>query len=179
MAIALIVSLIFVAWQTSLNPWLGVAAAASYVFVGVILPWMQSGSAAALGKTYREESGRLTAVVLETIRGQMELRQYGAQERRLQDVEARTAKLAETEDRLKKLQGNVQGTAGVAVILCAAGLLLLGGWLHRGGLLSARNLVISFLVQISSFGPVIALSNLGTGLSQTLGAGETKHFHHG
>lgn len=171
-AIALIVSLIFVAWQTSLNPWLGVAAAASYAFVGVILPWMQSGSAAALGKTYREESGRLTAVVLETIRGQMELRQYGAQERRLQDVEARTAKLAETEDRLKKLQGNAQGTAGVAVILCAAGLLLLGGWLHRGGLLSARDLVISFLVQISSFGPVIALSNLGTGLSQTLGAGE-------
>ncbi len=93
-------------------------------------------------------------------------------ERRLQDVEARTAKLAETEDRLKKLQGNAQGTAGVAVILCAAGLLLLGGWLHRGGLLSAGDLVISFLVQISSFGPVIALSNLGTGLSQTLGAGE-------
>lgn len=171
-AIALIVSLIFVAWQTSLNPWLGVAAAASYAFVGVILPWMQSRSAAALGKTYREESGRLTAVVLETIRGQMELRQYGAQERRLQDVQARTAKLAETEDRLKKLQGNAQGTAGVAVILCAAGLLLLGGWLHRGGLLSARDLVISFLAQISSFGPVIALSNLGTGLSQTLGAGE-------
>lgn len=171
-AIALIVSLIFVAWQTSLNPWLGVAAAVSYAFVGVILPWRQSRSAAALGKTYREESGRLTAVVLETIRGQMELRQYGAQERRLQDVEARTAKLAETEDRLKKLQGNAQGTAGVAVILCAAGLLLLGGWLYRGGLLSARDLVISFLVQISSFGPVIALSNLGTGLSQTLGAGE-------
>lgn len=171
-AIALIVSLIFVAWQTSLNPWLGVAAAVSYAFVGVILPWRQSRSAAALGKTYREESGRLTAVVLETIRGQMELRQYGAQERRLQDVQARTAKLAETEDRLKKLQGNAQGTAGMAVILCAAGLLLLGGWLYRGGLLSARDLVISFLVQISSFGPVIALSNLGTGLSQTLGAGE-------
>ena len=31
-AIALIVSLIFVAWQTSLNPWLGVAAAGSYEF---------------------------------------------------------------------------------------------------------------------------------------------------
>ncbi len=147
-AIAVLVSLIFVIWQSSLSWLLGLLSLLSYLCVGVLLPWLQTRRAAVLGKAYRRKSGDLTAAVLETIRGQKELRQFSAIDSRLKQLEARTEELARTEEELKSMQGSTQACTGLAVML------------------------VSFLVQISSFGPVIALANLGTGLSQTLGAGE-------
>ncbi len=171
-AIAVLVSLIFVIWQSSLSWLLGLLSLLSYLCVGVLLPWLQTRRAAVLGKAYRRKSGDLTAAVLETIRGQKELRQFSAIDSRLKQLEARTEELARTEEELKSMQGSTQACTGLAVILCSSAVLAAAGWLLGQGRILPEDMLVSFLVQISSFGPVIALANLGTGLSQTLGAGE-------
>lgn len=171
-AIAVLVSLIFVIWQMTIDPWLGLVAVIAYLFVGAFLPWKQSRTAASLGSRYRRDSGRLMASILETIRGIVELKQFSAGPGRLASIEQQTAGLAKTEDRLKLVQARGQSAAGLAVILFSALQLAVAGLLFQQGTIVFEQVLVSFLIQISSFGPVIALSNLGTGLSQTLGAGE-------
>lgn len=148
-AIAVLVSLIFVIWQSSLSWLLGLLSLLSYLCVGVLLPWLQTRRAAVLGKAYRRKSGDLTAAVLETIRGQKELRQFSAIDSRLKQLEARTEELARTEEELKSMQGSTQACTGLAVILCSSAVLAAAGWLLGQGRILPEDMLVSFLVQIS------------------------------
>lgn len=60
---------------------------------------------------------------------------------------------------------------GAIILLLDAGMLALAGSLFMAGAIGFDGALVSVVALMSSFGPVIALANLGTGLQSTFAAG--------
>lgn len=164
--IAILVSLICVLIQAHFHPYLALWAFISYIFVGFVMPASFSKRSSKIGQKYRKEAASLNSYVLESMRGLKESIQYKATEARLNGLVRQSRQLAHVEKDLKNLQAKNLSYTNLAVVLSSLIILLIALFLQ----LDFDSLVLSTILEISSFGPVIALANLGTSLSQTIGA---------
>lgn len=169
--IALLMAAFMTVWIGRLHPLLGLTALTAYLTVGIAIPAGIHRRSQGLGPQLRQQSGELSSMVLETLRGLPEILQYGTGSKRLKELDQRTGALAENEQKMKVLSGkNTALTQTIVlffdvVMLTTAGLLTLRGQLDFGSALLA---VVGLM---SSFGPVIALANLGSTLQNTFAAG--------
>lgn len=169
--IALLMTAFMTVWIGRLHPLLGLTALTAYLTVGIAIPAGIHRRSQGLGPQLRQQSGELSSMVLETLRGLPEILQYGTGSKRLKELDQRTGALAENEQKMKVLSGkNTALTQTIVlffdvVMLTTAGLLTLRGQLDFGSALLA---VVGLM---SSFGPVIALANLGSTLQNTFAAG--------
>ena len=168
--IALAFCAILVAFIGSFNPVLGAYAALSYALVGIVQPWLASRAAGDDGLRFRTRSGELSGFVLDSLRGLDEILQYDQGEARLKELRARTDALTADEARLKRVAGRNAAASSAGVLLLDVGMLLLAAWLAPEGAPLAGVLVPTVAL-VGSFGPVIALANLGSTLQATFAAG--------
>ena len=115
--------------------------------------------------------GALNGFVLDSLRGVQESLQYGDGPHRLAQINARTDELSSQERRLKLAGGTAQAVTGGIILLLDAGMLALAAGLAQSGTIGFDGCLIAVVALMSSFGPVIALANLGTGLQNTFAAG--------
>ena len=168
--IALAFCAILVAFIGSFNPVLGAYAALSYALVGIVQPWLASRAAGDDGLRFRTRSGELSGFVLDSLRGLDEILQYDQGDARLKELRARTDALTADEARLKRVAGRNAAASSAGVLLLDVGMLLLAAWLAPGEAPLAGVLVPTAAL-MGSFGPVIALANLGSTLQATFAAG--------
>ncbi len=169
--IAVIVSGIMTFVIGGIHPLLGGIALVSYCVIGIVIPLVASKKSKGYGEEFRREFGLLDGFVLDSLRGVRESIQYGAGERRLSDIYAYSDSLGEKEKKLKGVAGtNVAITSGVILVLDIL-MVFASAWLFSKGKIDAGGAVVSVVALMSSFGPVIALANLGTGLQNTIAAG--------
>lgn len=116
-------------------------------------------------------SGALAGYVLDSLRGLPETLQYGAGPARLQQMQGRTEALSRQEERLKRTAG--RGTAATQLILWGFDLAMLfaAAALYLRGAVDFAGVLIPTIALMSSFGPVVALANLGSTLQNTFAAG--------
>lgn len=109
--------------------------------------------------------------MLDSLRGLPETLQYGAGPARLQQMEARTEALSRQEERLKRTAG--RGTAATQLLLWGfdLGMLFAAAALYLRGAVDFAGVLIPTIALMSSFGPVVALANLGATLQNTVAAG--------
>lgn len=169
--IAAIVTVIMTGVIGSFHPLLGAIALISYVMIGVLVPIAAARRSRSYGEGFRKEFGLLDAFVLDSLRGVRESMQYGDGERRLREIYARCDALAEKERKLKGEAGTGAAVTGGAVLALDLLMLFAAAALYAGGKIEFRGAVISVIALMSSFGPAIALANLGAGLQNTLAAG--------
>ena len=89
----------------------------------------------------------------------------------LAQINGRTDELSAQERRLKRAGGTAQAVTGGIILLLDAGMLALAASLAQCGTIGFDGALIAVVALMSSFGPVIALANLGTGLQNTFAAG--------
>ena len=166
--IAFVTSLICVMIQMQFGWIYGLYSLFAYVVVGVALPIYISKKSRHIGIEYRKEAGNLNNYVLESMRGLKESMQYMDTDNRLLGLNKRTSILATHEKELKHFQAKTISLTNLCVVLLSLGLCLI----HVSMNSSIQSTIVSSVLQISSFGPVIALANLGSTLSQTIGAGQ-------
>ena len=166
--IAFVTSLICVSIQVQFGWIYGLYSLLAYIAVGVVLPVFISKQSRQIGVEYRKEAANLTSYVLESMRGLKESMQYMDTENRLLGLNERTSILATREKELKHFQAKTISLTNFCVVLLSLGLCLIHLYLNS----SMDSMIVSSVLQISSFGPVIALANLGSTLSQTIGAGQ-------
>lgn len=166
--IAFVTSLVCVMIQMQFGWIYGLYSLFAYVVVGVALPIYISKKSRHIGIEYREEAGNLNNYVLESMRGLKESMQYMDTDNRLLGLNERTSILATREKELKHFQAKTISLTNLCVVLLSLGLCLIHVSLNS----SIQSTIVSSVLQISSFGPVIALANLGSTLSQTIGAGQ-------
>ncbi len=111
-------------------------------------------------------------MVLESVRGMKELLWFQAANHRKEQILQSTKELASKEKKIKQGMAKGVSATNVCVIAFTVLTLLASMALARQGMVASDVVLMAPMLMISSFGPVIALSNLGTGLAQTLGAGE-------
>ena len=166
--IAFITSLICVSIQVQFGWIYGFYSFLAYITVGVVLPIYISKQSRQIGVEYRKEAANLNSYVLESMRGLKESMQYMDTNRRLEGLNKQTFSLAKREKKLKYFQAKTISLTNFCVVLLSLGLCLIHLYLNS----SMDSMIVSSVLQISSFGPVIALANLGSTLSQTIGAGQ-------
>ena len=163
-AIATIYSVILSLFIGHIHWGLGLLALAAYVTVGVIVPVIASKTSGDLGLEFRNQSGSLSAFVLDSLRGLPETMQYGNGKKRMQQMNERT-------DRMKRVTGLNMAVTNTAILVFDFLMLLSASYLYKEGIIAFDGIVIATLALMSSFGPVVALANLGTTLQNTFASG--------
>ena len=166
--IAFVTSLVCVMIQMQFGWIYGLYSLLAYIVVGVVLPIYISKQSRHIGVEYRKEAANLNSYALESMRGLKESMQYMDTDSRLLGLNERTSILATREKELKHFQAKTVSLTNLCVVLLSLGLCLI----HVSMNSSMESTIVSSVLQISSFGPVIALANLGSTLSQTIGAGQ-------
>lgn len=150
---------------------LGLLALAAYITVGIVLPMVASRLSGEDGMRFRAKSADLSSFVLDSLRGLGEILQYGQGQQRLEEMNRRTDTLTQDERRLKRIAGQNTAAANTVILVFDVAMLLLSAGLYQKRQLGFDGVLISTLALFSSFGPVLALSALGSTLQNTLAAG--------
>ena len=169
--IAFIMSVIMSIFIGSYSVVLGVIAALAYIAVGVFVPVMISKKSGTLGENFRRQSGQLSGYVLESLRGLDEEIQYSYGEKRLDDLKLRTDSLSLKQEKMSVNVGFNTAITNSVILIFDIIMLVTSVSLYRNGTVGLEGVIIPLVALMSSFGPVVALANLGTTLQNTLASG--------
>ena len=170
-AIALLFSLIMCLFIGSCHWLLGILALLAYICVGIIIPVVTSRRSGDTGLRFRTESGGLSAFVLDSLRGLNETIQYDVGASRKAEMEHRTDRLSQTEEQMKVLSGKNTAITNTAILLFDLAMLFTAAALAQRGSITFDGVLTATLGLFSSFGPTVALANLGSTLQNTFAAG--------
>ena len=171
-AIAIIVSCVMVALQAQTHVALALVAAIAYVVVGVVVPLVTSRASGDAGRASRDQAAGLSGFVLDGLRGLAEVLQYEAGERRLAELDERSTQLSGVQAGLRGIAGTSLAATTALIMAFGAAQLAVAVSLVGSGVVEAHDAVVCVVALVSSFGPVTALSALGSTLQGTLAAGD-------
>ena len=155
-----------------LSGWFVVVALAAYLTVGVILPIITTKLAREDGRRYRELVGKMNDFFLDSVRGMKEIQLFGYAKQRLDEIQQRSQKIDTAFERIKDQEAKVRVYTEVAVSAFNIIMLFTGLILFSLDKIDFSAFLIGVILLMSSYGPVIALSNLSSNLLQTLASGE-------
>ena len=155
-----------------LSGWFVIVALAAYLTVGVILPIITTKLAREDGRRYRELVGEMNDFFLDSVRGMKEIQLFGYAKQRLDEIQQRSQKIDTAFERIKAQEAKVRVYTEVAVSAFNIIMLFTGLILFSLDKIDFSAFLIGVILLMSSYGPVIALSNLSSNLLQTLASGE-------
>lgn len=170
-AIAFLFTVVMCVFQGSYHWILGIWALIAYVTVGVVIPVITSRISGDSGIRFRTKSGDLSGFVLDSLRGLPETIQYGVGKKRLNEMNEKTEELSGVEERMKRITGRNMAVTNTAILISDLVMLLAAALLYEQGAVGFDGVVIPVLALMSSFGPAVALANLGSTLQNTFAAG--------
>ncbi|MDO5520315.1 MAG: ABC transporter ATP-binding protein [bacterium] len=169
--IAVITSLIMAGFIFSFNPILGCIALAAYCAVGIVIPVWSSKQGSDVGQNYRDELGDLNSYFLSSIRGITDIIQYQDGENRINEINNRTKQLETKQKFLLKQEGSNKAVTDTTILLFSMIMLFTASMLYTNGTITFVEVIIPVIALMSSFGPVVAISNLSNNLFHTIAAG--------
>ena len=169
-AIALVMSLLTAAFLAWFHWAYGVLALLAYATVGILLPVLASRRSGDTGNRMRQKAGQLSAFVLDSLRGVDETIQYHSQAQRLGELEGRTDDLSRVQQDMSRITGTNTAVTHTVIWLYDLALLALGLVLLEQGQVNFGGVLVPLITLMSSFGPVVALANLGATLQSTFSA---------
>lgn len=164
--IAFLFCLIMVLFIGRIHTALGVLALSAYAVVGIVIPLVTSKRSGDDGIQFRSSAGKLSAFVLDSLRGLPETVQYGQGRKRLAEMDAQTDALSQTEAHMKRTAGKNTAAVNTTILLFDLAMLFLSA--HLVGF---EGCLVATLAMMSSFGPVVSLAALGATLQNTFAAG--------
>lgn len=170
-AIAMLFSTTMCLFLGSFHPIMGVIGLCAYLTVGVVIPLVISKVSGEDGIRFRTKSGDLSSFVLDSLRGLNETIQYGCGQHRLERMNGQTDALAKDEERMKRIAGRNMAVTNTVILLFDLWMLFTAASLYRQGQVSFAAVVLGTIGLMSSFGPCVALANLGSTLQNTFAAG--------
>ncbi|BCR37744.1 TPA: thiol reductant ABC exporter subunit CydC [Haemophilus influenzae] len=170
--IAFFTSAILLLVFAQLSSWFVLVALAAYLTVGVILPIITTKLAREDGRRYRELVGEMNDFFLDSVRGMKEIQLFGYAKQRLDEIQQRSQKIDTAFERIKDQEAKVRVYTEVAVSVFNIIMLFTGLILFSLDKIDFAAFLVGVILLMSSYGPVIALSNLSSNLLQTLASGE-------
>ena len=167
--IALLFSIIMIGFIGSYHWLLGLIAFMAYLFIGLIIPMIISKLNGNDGLKFRTKSGNLSSFVLDSLRGLSEILQYNNSQKRLLDMDEYTDELIV--EKMKINFGRNTAITNSIILIFDFLMLFISSLLYQKNIIGFDGVLISTLTLFSSFGPVIALANLGSTLQNTFAAG--------
>ena len=145
---------------------------AGYLLVGVILPIWSAKRGDRVAREYRQALADTNSCVLESLRGLRDTLQYQDTETRAAGINAHSEALGARQKALKYREGMTVAVTNTLILLTVLAVLGVSLQLHQNGQLGAQGVLICTLSALSSFGPVVALANLGASLTQVFASAD-------
>ncbi len=164
--IAFLFTVVMVCFIGSYHPALGLLALAAYGAMGILIPLLTAKLSGDSAMRFRTKSGKLSAYVLDSLRGLPETIQYGQGQARMDAMNAQTDAIAKEGEQMKRTEGRNTAVTGTVILMFDLAMLF-----ASAALLDFEGCLITTLAMMSSFGPVTALAALGATLQSTLAAG--------
>lgn len=164
--IAFLFTVVMACFIGSYHPALGLLALAAYGAVGILIPLLTAKLSGDSAMRFRTKSGKLSAYVLDSLRGLPETIQYGQGQARMDEMNAQTDAIAKEGEQMKRTEGRNTAVTGTVILMFDLAMLF-----ASAALLDFEGCLITTLAMMSSFGPVTALAALGATLQSTLAAG--------
>lgn len=143
----------------------------SYIVVGCIIPILISRSNKDYGLIFRTKTGDLSSFVLDSLRGVNETIQYDDGKNRLNKIKEKTDSLSIEEGKMKDITGTNMAITNTVILLADLAMLFVSIHFYTNLQITFAQLIISVVSLMSSFGPFVALANLGSTLQNTFAAG--------
>ena len=176
-AIAFLYTVVMCLFIGAFHPALGILALLAYLAVGIAIPAVTtklSGGGrteASAAAEFRAGSGALSGFVLDSLRGLSEIIQYGRGRERLMQMNERTEALSEIEQRMKRAAGRNMAVTNTAILISDLCMLFVSAMLYQKAEADFDGVLVPVIALFSSFGPTVALANLGSTLQNTFAAG--------
>ena len=145
---------------------------AGYLLVGIVLPVWSARRGDKAAREYRQALADTNSYLLESLRGLRDILQYQNTAARAEGITAHSETLGEKQKAMKYREGVTVGTANTLIVLTALAVLGVSIRLYQNGQLGAEGVLICTLSALSSFGPVVALANLGASLTQVFASAD-------
>lgn len=143
----------------------------SYIVVGCIIPILISQSNKDYGLIFRTKTGDLSSFVLDSLRGVNETIQYDDSKNRLNKIKEKTDSLSIEEGKMKDITGTNMAITNTVILLADLAMLFVSIHFYTNLQITFAQLIIFVVSLMSSFGPFVALANLGSTLQNTFAAG--------
>ena len=169
--ISLITTTIMVCFIGYYHITLGIISLLAYIIVGIIIPITASKMTKKEGLLYRNDFGNMNSYFLDSLRGIQEVIQFNNGEQRINGINNQSDKMESSFYHLKRISGVTVAFTGSIILAFTIILLLFSSTLYINNQINFDAVVITTLILLTSFGSVISLANLGSGLSTTLASG--------
>jgi ABC-type multidrug transport system fused ATPase/permease subunit len=145
---------------------------AGYLLVGIALPVWSARRGDKAAREYRQALADTNSYLLESLRGLRDILQYQNTAARAEGITAHSETLGEKQKAMKYREGVTVGATNTLIVLTALAVLGVSIRLYQNGQLGAEGVLICTLSALSSFGPVVALANLGASLTQVFASAD-------
>lgn len=171
-SIAVLTNLIIAVILFTINPWFGIIGAAFFLMVGFIIPYASSSSVKEEGVRYRNIFGESNSYILDSLRGLKEVLLFKNGEERLKTLNQNSKKLNDSLSKIKNHEGIIRAVTDFTIMIAILSFVVIAFALYSAGTISFIEGIIAIVIIASSFGPVVALSNLSNNLLHTFACAE-------
>lgn len=170
-AIALLTSLLLLCIFVHLHPLAMLIALIAYLVMGIAIPFYVNHYGRDIGQRNRDEIGKMSSYILESFRGVLTLLQYNAGHARMENMLKQNKDIEELQSQMKSIEAVQLIASQIFISLAAIVMFIVMFVLYQQGVISVYRVILATVLMVSSFGPVMALSNLANNLLSTLSSG--------
>ena len=160
---------LFIGFMTSW--YLALIALLSYIILGVIVPTIYYLVSNKYGKKYRSELGKFEEFYLDSIYGYYEILSSNNENNRIKEMNKKSKSLIELNTKLENKGAFFKNVTTTVILLMNLLIIGVGGVLIKENLIASPNIILAFVALTSSFGSVLALSQLPGNLAMTFASG--------
>lgn len=146
-------------------------ALAAYLMMAVVIPFYVNAKGKTIGQQNRDKIGQMSSYILESFRGLSTILQYHNGSERTAEMLKQNDHIEELQYRMKSIESYQIVASQILISLSAIVMFVVMFALYQKDIISVYSVIMSTVMMISSFGPVMALSNLANNLLSTLSSG--------
>lgn len=169
--IAILTSIVMIIYIGKIHIGLGIVAALGYFTIGFIIPYCSFKIGENSGANYRNSFGKMNSFVLDSLKGMKEITMFNIGEKRLFEIDKKGKELNRELNGIKKHEAIITSFTDSTILIFTFIMLFSGLYLLNKNTIGFQHVIISIVAMMSSFGPVVALSNLSNNLLHTLASG--------
>lgn len=166
-AIGVVTSIIIACVLFAINPIFGALSVVFYLIVGYFIPVFSSKFAKQGGVEYRAAFADSNSYFLESLNGIKEILLFDKGEDRKNAINENSEKLHEKMGVIKGHEGIIRAFTDIVIMIAILTFLFVSIKLNEQGQITIGQGLVAIVTLASSFGPVVALSNLSNNLIQT------------
>ena len=171
-AIAILTNLIITIVLYLINPLFGILGAVFFLIVGFVIPYVSSMIAKEAGVEYRKDFAESNSYLLDSLRGLKEILLFNNGKKTLDKINENSINLNKSMHKIKDHEGIIRAGTDLTVMIAILTFVAVGFGEYISGSISFSEMIIGIVIIASSFGPVVALSNLSNNLLHTFACAE-------